>query len=693
MRRVLVLFLLTFTKPWTIYATDSRLDSLWMVFGQAALQGDTAGWVNAGVGIAEAHFWREDPADSARMAARPLFHFARQTKNMDLKAVCYSTFAYYLVSKTAADSIRHYFSPLWHKTNNLEDKHLLGEMLFLAPYYGYDKSDFIQLTHTAVQTARQLNDPKKEASALLGLSIAYLDKNMYFEASESLEKALDLATEAGDGTLQADIRHNIGLLWIQIGDEEKAVELARKNEQYGWEAQDPYPIIFALFIQCDAAFNQQNYQLEERLARKILSISDSTRLLNNIGYGYFLLAQALLYQRQPDSAIYYGKQGALLSRQLAELKEQADCHYIVADAYFQKKELDSALHFGQLVLAYDTDQYTKILVQRLMANIFEARGDFQQAYLHRTAAEALLAAQTEEKNIASTLERILESENQHHQELQALAYANDLRILWLAAGLGFLVLLTISVGYWLRSTRRQNDKLLRLNSSLDRNNQALKRFAYLASHDLLEPIRVIGTTGTLLKRKLAQGSSEENLRSLGFIETSAATLHLLSKGIQTYVNSLLNTEPAQQWSAADLRMLLEKLRHLPGIPAPEALSWELPESLPPFSFPAKELDYILTELVGNGFKYNNGPHPEVHLRFSVQPGAILVQVSDNGPGIPEQYRETVFDPFVSLQNKTESQSAGLGLSLAKLLVEKHHGNISLSRPAESGLEIQFTIPA
>jgi PAS domain S-box-containing protein len=238
--------------------------------------------------------------------------------------------------------------------------------------------------------------------------------------------------------------------------------------------------------------------------------------------------------------------------------------------------------------------------------------------------------------------------------------------------------------------KRAADELAAAVDGLRRSNTELEQFAYLASHDLQEPLRMITSYLNLLARrcrgKLDEDGEEflsyavdgaERMKQLirDFLAVSRISTQALSRepadAAEIVANSLQNLNAAIEESGATVH-----LDPLPSIPADPGL-----------------LAQVFQNLVGNAIKFRGDRAPEIRISAMERGADWVFSVSDNGIGIESRHAERIFGIFERLHESTEYSGSGIGLAVCKKIVERHGGRIWFESEFGTGSVFRFSIPA
>jgi signal transduction histidine kinase len=245
----------------------------------------------------------------------------------------------------------------------------------------------------------------------------------------------------------------------------------------------------------------------------------------------------------------------------------------------------------------------------------------------------------------------------------------------------------------LAEVEQQQRSLEQRATDLARSNADLEQFAYVASHDLQEPLRKVASFCQLLEQRYAGQLDERGEQYLAFAIDGAKRMQQLIEDLLTFSRVGrrssgfgrvdLATAVARAWSALSLQTEPSGARlevELGGVAAVHG-----DRSL---------IDLLLVNLVGNAVKYRRPEVPPV-VRVSAGPEGELVrvEVADNGIGIPPVYAERVFVIFQRLHARDEYDGTGIGLALAKRIVEFHGGTIEVVPSPLGGACLSFTLPA
>lgn len=227
-------------------------------------------------------------------------------------------------------------------------------------------------------------------------------------------------------------------------------------------------------------------------------------------------------------------------------------------------------------------------------------------------------------------------------------------------------------------------------AQLAESNRELERFAYVASHDLQDPLRVISNYSGLLTQKFGDSLGENGRRWLQYLAASSSRLSEMIDDLLEY-SSLRRTDHRKD--RVDMAALAAECKAVLKEPLKAAggdISWE---DLPVIVGDRHQLRQLLQNLFGNAIKFRRADtHPQIRLHAEKNPEGWLFQVSDNGIGIEPQYRERIFQIFQRLHTRDQYPGTGIGLAVCKRVVQNHGGNIWVESTVGTGSTFFFTIP-
>jgi two-component system sensor histidine kinase KdpD len=211
------------------------------------------------------------------------------------------------------------------------------------------------------------------------------------------------------------------------------------------------------------------------------------------------------------------------------------------------------------------------------------------------------------------------------------------------------------------------------------------------SHDLRTPLASIIASAGSLRQEDVRWSEAERQEFLGAIEQEAERLNRLVGNLLDLSRIEAGTlKPEMGWY--DLASLLEEVTgRLRFLTASHKVTLDVPQDLPPIEFDYVEIDQVITNLIENAIKYTP-QGSEIAVRASRKDGRVQIEVADNGPGIPDGALPRLFDAFYRGVSDHRPQGSGLGLAVAKGLVEAHGGRIWAENRPEGGARFAFTLP-
>ena len=226
-------------------------------------------------------------------------------------------------------------------------------------------------------------------------------------------------------------------------------------------------------------------------------------------------------------------------------------------------------------------------------------------------------------------------------------------------------------------------------AELHRSNKDLEEFAFIASHDLQEPLRNVSSAMQLLEQgyKGKLGSDADQL--IHYAVDSARTMKNLIDDLLAY--SRVSARGKQFEKIDTEKALLLSLANLDAtIAARSAVVTHDP--LPETHGDSTQLTQVFHNLISNGIKFNKSEPPKIHVSAHKSGHEWVFSVKDNGIGIDDRYIERVFAIFERLHRRSEYEGTGMGLAITKKIVERHGGRIWIESRLGSGSTIYFTIP-
>lgn len=229
----------------------------------------------------------------------------------------------------------------------------------------------------------------------------------------------------------------------------------------------------------------------------------------------------------------------------------------------------------------------------------------------------------------------------------------------------------------------------RLIKELERSNDELKQFAYVASHDLQEPLRTVGSFVQLLARRY-QGELDQDADDfIEFILDGVTRMRGLINDLLRYSRVGTSTEPLEEVPSQEAvdRALANLQLALDECDA-EVVCGELPT----VRADRAQLVQLFQNMLGNAIKFRSEVRPRLEVWAEREADMWRFSVRDNGIGIQPQFRETIFLIFKRLHTREEYSGSGIGLSLCKRIMDRHDGEIWVE-PGDSGSTFCFTLPA
>ena len=229
----------------------------------------------------------------------------------------------------------------------------------------------------------------------------------------------------------------------------------------------------------------------------------------------------------------------------------------------------------------------------------------------------------------------------------------------------------------------------RAEEELRRSNQELEHFAYIASHDLQEPLRMVSSYTQLLAQRYKDKLDADADEFIHYVEDGVSRMRALINGLLVYSRvgtsgaafELTDCEAAFDCALTNLQVAVDEsgavITHHP---------------LPVVMADASQLTQVFQNLIGNAIKFCSQELPRIHVAAEPRGNEWLFSIRDNGIGIDPQYHDRIFDMSQRLHSRTEYSGSGVGLAICDKVLKRHGGRIWVESQTGKGATFYFTIP-
>lgn len=503
----------------------------------------------------------------------------------------------------------------------------------------YDKA--IEYYFKSLAIAEERNSLSGVIITLQNISNTFIKTHNREQALGNIERAYQLASSTNDSLTIANVLFDYGKILNQIGEYEKALDNHLAS-------LDVY----------------QNVQRKTAIVRSMIEIS--TVYINMEEYDkaqeYFQLCLDRYrdYLSTKDNAKLYNQQGHLFLK--FKDPEQA------VEAF--TKSLEISVNNDYKALSQDN--------HHALYNLFRAQSDTDRALTHLEESNRFQNyIENNEK-----AQRIAEIQFQYEMEkserrIQELHYSRN-QIFFFSLSI-FLAVIAVFLFYTNsirvktnKQLKRKNEEFEKQNRRLEESNQALRQFAYVAAHDLKEPLRNIGSFISLLQKKYGSQFNEEANGYMNFVTSGAKRMNKLLVDLLEF--STLTTQQASS-ELINLRSVIDEVVHnLQDVIVQKNAIINYPTRMPSVRMKRIHLIQLFQNLVSNSLKFVEG-QPEINIQYFPEPDHILLMVEDNGIGINKDYEDKVFLLFQQLDKNKGYEGTGIGLAICKSIVEKYNGQI------------------
>lgn len=237
--------------------------------------------------------------------------------------------------------------------------------------------------------------------------------------------------------------------------------------------------------------------------------------------------------------------------------------------------------------------------------------------------------------------------------------------------------------------KRAEQELRRYTDELQRSNHELAQFAYVASHDLQEPLRAVSGCVQLLQQRYGNKLDERADELINHTVSGAVRMQTLINDLLVYSRVGTRGKP---FDITDAQVCVKDALENLQVAIKESGASVVCDDLPTVLADSTQLTQLFQNLIGNSLKFRGERTPQINVGSEIKATGCLFYVRDNGIGIEPQYFERIFGVFQRLHGRKNYPGNGIGLAICKKIIERHNGRIWVESEAGKGSTFYFTLP-
>lgn len=246
----------------------------------------------------------------------------------------------------------------------------------------------------------------------------------------------------------------------------------------------------------------------------------------------------------------------------------------------------------------------------------------------------------------------------------------------------------IAAGRDITERKQAEEKIRKYTEELQRSNKELEQFAYVASHDLQEPLRMVSSYTQLLERRYKDKLDRD---AMDFIEFAVDGANRMKKLINDLLEYSRVTTRGKPFKKVDSHLIMGRAIANMQQAIAETAAIVTNDDLPSIWVDESQMVRVFQNLIDNALKFRGRESPRIHVSSQQGDGQWIFSIRDNGIGIEKQYEERVFEIFQRLHGRAEYPGTGIGLAICRRIVQRHGGKIWFESQPGRGTAFYFTI--
>jgi signal transduction histidine kinase len=411
-----------------------------------------------------------------------------------------------------------------------------------------------------------------------------------------------------------------------------------------------------------------------------------------------LLADTYSKMNDFKNAEYFYAQCDALTNAISE-GDLVAYNYGYGSLLLKKGNYDKAINYLKKSIPLAEKHHKKLTLQRVYAclsDAYEKKGNANESLFYIKKSDVYKDSLYADENTKRISEAQLKYDViKSEKEVQALKHRQfnisiGGMLFFLCLLVAFLVYLSYSKNDKNKILTEKSNEIKDKNRQLEESNEILKQFAYASAHDLKEPLRSISSFTNIIQKKYTENLPAEAKEYMGFVTTGVRRMESLLNALLEFSSVLVDDHIESKQNKVP-SILKGVFAHFENLIEEKNAVIRYPSVFPTIFMGEAHLKQLLTNLVHNALKFNNGD-AKITIEYQIENEELIISIKDNGVGMDATYSDKVFRLFQRLDRVTHKESVGIGLTICKNIMDKYAGRIWFDSVVNEGTTFYIAFP-
>ena len=596
----------------------------------------------------------------------------------------------------------------------IEVEHLLGNMdkniLYLEVARAYKHNADYLLSYKylikSYDLGVMLNNDTIQQSSNLELGLFYDEMNDFEKATQYHTRSIELAVKINNPDEVCDGYRNLANTYLKSKNFELALASSKKSVSYVHQVDNyTFPHYFIYISHARILKACKKYDEAIAILEKAIALCQAVGDKATIANTSVMMASIYAEMGDFDNAKKYYQKGAELMSQTSDI-DVMDLSYGYGKLYLKLGEYDKAIAYLEKSMNIAIRFDKKSALQRTyecMSEALEMKAEHKKSLVFVRKALVLRDSIFSEENTKRVAEAQFKYDVTQSEEDVKRIKSRQFYILSISISL-LLCLFIAFLFYFLRSKSQKNKFLLEKtdmltettriieakNRQLEESNEILRQFAFASAHDLKEPLRSINSFVNILQKRYLKDAPTEAHEYMGFVTTGVKRMESLLNALLEFSSVLTEENVAHKNN--DISLVLKgAFYHYQNIIEEKKAVIRYPSVFPQILMNEAHLKQIMFNLVHNALKFSK-EEAKIELGYALSENEFILSVKDEGIGMDASYGDKIFKLFQRLDRVTHKESAGIGLTICKKIMDKYEGRIWFESVVNEGTTFYIAFP-